>query len=129
MEEKPYSVNFAVSLMWEEKSGALRRVGGRCLNLSPEGMRIETRDRLGTGTAVLVLSPFGRMGYATVRYCRLEAMKCMIGLSFSRAYALEEPARRRILEKVLVPRDADEDAAGAAARTMRTVRMPADATA
>ena len=104
MREERHPVSFAVSLMWQEKSGAMRRVGGRCLNLSPEGMRMDTRDRVDAGTVVVVLSDeFGRMGHATVRHCRRDGMKYAIGLKFSSAFALSDPVRRKILARVLKP--------------------------
>jgi hypothetical protein len=88
--------------MWQEKSGAVRRISGRCLDLSSEGIKIETRDRLDTGTAVLVSSQeFGRMGHATVRYSARDKMRCLVGLKFGAAFGLSDPARRRILDRVL----------------------------
>jgi hypothetical protein len=104
MREKRYAVSFAITLMWEEKSGAVRRARGRCLDLSPEGMRIETRERVDPGTTVLVASDqFGRMGHATVRYYRREMLNASVGLRFSTVYGLEDPGRRKILTTVLDP--------------------------
>jgi len=78
----------------------VRRTNGRCLDLSPEGMKIETRDRLDTGTVVTVQSgEFGRMGHATVRHVNREKMQCLVGLKFGAAFGLGDPARQKILER------------------------------
>jgi hypothetical protein len=103
MREKRYPVNFAVHLTWQENQGATRRVAGRCLDLSAEGMRIELRDHLAAGATVLLeSSEFGRMGHALVRYCRREKMQYRAGLRFVTAFQLSEPARQRVLDSVLI---------------------------
>jgi len=100
MPEERYSVSFSVALGWADKSGLVRRTNGRCLDLSPEGMKIETRDRLDTGTVVTVQSgEFGRMGHATVRHVNREKMQCLVGLKFGAAFGLGDPARQKILER------------------------------
>ena len=45
---------------------------------------------------------FGRMGNATVRYCRREGMKYVVGLQFSTAFGLSDPVRKAALDKVLL---------------------------
>ena len=45
---------------------------------------------------------FGRMGHASVRYCRRESMKYFVGLQFSAPFELGDPVRRKILEGVLI---------------------------
>jgi len=103
--EERYAVSFPISLMWEE-AGTVRRILGRCVDLSPEGIKVEARDRVNTGTAVLVSShQFGRMGQATVRHVQRDKMQCVIGLKFGTAFGLGDPARRKILEQVLSPDD------------------------
>ena len=88
--------------MWQEGSGAPRRLTGRCLDLSSEGARIETKDRLSPGTTVTVSSnEFGRMGHSVVRYCRRDAMRYLIGLKFGAPFGLGDPARQKILAHVL----------------------------
>lgn len=102
MREERYPVSFSVCLMWQEKSGAVRRVNGRCVDLSPEGMKVEMRDRVEAGTSVLVSSrEFGRMGHATVRHSTRDRMRCLVGVSFGSAFGLSDPARRKILGSVL----------------------------
>ena len=100
--EDRYAVSFPVSLTWEEKPGVVRRINGRCVDLSPAGIQVETRERVNPGTVLLVsCDVFGRMGHATVRHSRRDKMTCLLGLKFGAAFSLSDPARRRILEGVL----------------------------
>jgi hypothetical protein len=100
--EERYHVDFQVFLSWQDSKGDVHRVSGRCLDLSPAGLRIETRDTFATGQLVLVqCEQFGRMGNASVRYCRRGPMQYSVGLQFSIVFGLGDPVRRRILEKVL----------------------------
>ncbi len=97
-----YQVDFTVFLSWQDRGGAVRRVRGRCLDLSSAGIRIEARDKLTLHQMVLVQSDqFGRMGHASVRYCRREPMSYSIGLQFSAPFGLGDPVRRKTLEGVL----------------------------
>lgn len=108
MREQRFSVSFAVHLTWQQKSGAIQRVTGRCVDLSPEGMQIEIRDRLETGVTVLVASDdFGRMGQALVRYCRRDKMRYFAGLRFGTVFKLGDPVRQKILTRVIAPADPD----------------------
>ena len=43
--EERYPVDFQVFLTWE-KNSVTQRVVGRCVDLSPSGARLETRDKL-----------------------------------------------------------------------------------
>ena len=102
MREARFSVNFAVSIMWQTKSGLVRRITGRCVDLSPDGIGVEATDRLDKDVMVLVTShEFGRMGMANVRYCQRYAMKCVIGMRFGAPFGLGDPARKKILERVI----------------------------
>ncbi len=106
--EERYAVSFSVSLTWEEKSGLVRRINGRCIDLSPEGIKVEARERVESGTMVLVTcDEFGRMGLATVRYSRRDKINCMLGLRFGAAFSVSDPARRKILAGVLQRETAD----------------------
>jgi hypothetical protein len=121
MKEERYSVSFSVFLMWEPKTGPVRRMMGRCVDLSPEGMKIEARDRLEKGTLVMVTSDeFGRMGHAIVRYCQRDKMVCIVGLKFGTAFGLSDPARQKILGSVISLEDPDALRAGLS-RGARTV--------
>jgi hypothetical protein len=120
MNEERYSVSFSVALGWVDKGGLVRRLNGRCVDLSPEGMKIETRDRLETGTVVTVQSDeFGRMGHATVRHVQRDKMQCLVGLKFGAAFGLGDPARRKILDRVLRPDSASESRPGVPVRGAR----------
>lgn len=81
----------------------IRRAAARCVDLSASGARVETREALEIRTIVLVTSDqFGRMGNATVRYCRREGMKYIAGLQFSTAFGLSDPVRKAMLDQVLL---------------------------
>jgi hypothetical protein len=98
--EERYPVDLQVFLTWH-KNGVAQRVVGRCVNLSPSGARLETRDKLETHSTVLVHSEqFGRMGLASIRHCTRKGMKYDVGLQFNTAFGMSSPTRRRVLEQV-----------------------------
>jgi Tfp pilus assembly protein PilV len=98
--EERYRVDFQVFLAWH-KNGVAQRVAGRCVDLSPSGAKLETRDKLETRSTVLVHSEqFGRMGLASIRHCTRQGMKYDVGLEFSTAFGMSSPTRRKALEKV-----------------------------
>jgi hypothetical protein len=106
MREERFQVSFSVSLLWQEKSGEIRRLAGRCVDLSSEGISVEVKDRVSLGAAVQVESKeFGRMGHAIVKFCRRDQMRYQIGLMFTAPFGMSDPARRKILERVLLPAD------------------------
>ncbi len=99
--EERFDVDFPVQLSWQAGT-IVRRVAARCVDLSASGAKLETRDQVPPGTAVLVHSGhFGRMGLAAVKYCKRNTMKYEIGLHFGMALQLSHPARRRILEGLI----------------------------
>jgi hypothetical protein len=113
MREERFKVSFSVSLMWQEKSGEISRLAGRCVDLSSEGISVEVKDRVSPGVVVQVESKeFGRMGHAIVRFCRRDQMRYVIGCKFSAPFGISDPARRKILERVLLPADSVDDTAG-----------------
>jgi len=98
--EERYPVDFQVFLSWQA-NGVTRRVAGRCVDLSPSGARLETRDKLEARTTVLVHSEqFGRMGLASIRHCTRLGMKYDVGLQFHTAFGMSSPMRRQALEQV-----------------------------
>ena len=106
MREERFQVSFSVSGMWQEKAGAIRRLTGRCVDLSTEGIAVEAKDRISLGAAAQVESKeFGRMGHATVRFCRRDQMHYLIGFRFSAPFGVGDPARRKVLERVMLPAD------------------------
>lgn len=119
--EPRFRVDFPTYLNWQDKKGTIRRAGARCVDLSASGARVETRDPLDLRSMVLVTSDqFGRMGNATVRYCRREGMKYIVGLQFSTAFGLSDPVRKAALDKVLLKPNKTENAPAA------SVEEPAD---
>jgi PilZ domain len=100
--QERYKVDFQIFLSWEQKNGTILRIPGRCLDLSAIGAKLAATDRIDERSTVLVHSDqFGRMGNATVRYCFRNGMKYAIGLEFCSVFSITDPARRKILEKVL----------------------------
>jgi hypothetical protein len=107
--EQRHRVDFPVFLSWEQKNGVVHRVPGRCVDLSPSGARLETRDRLEPRTTIAVQSEqYGRMGMASIRYCTRHGMKYIVGLEFSAVSGLSDPVRKKIMENVLRPQAALE---------------------
>jgi hypothetical protein len=104
MRPERFTVSFSVSLMWQEKSGEVRRLVGRCVDFSSDGIGMEAKDRVSIHTAVQIESKeFGRMGHAIVRFCRRDKMRYQIGCRFTAPFKTSDPARRKILERVIVP--------------------------
>jgi PilZ domain-containing protein len=100
--EKRYEVDFPVFLSWQVND-AVHRVMARCVDLSPSGAKLETKDRLEIRTAVLVHSEhFGRMGMASIRYCVRKVMKYEVGLEFSVNFGLSDPVRQQTLARVVL---------------------------
>jgi hypothetical protein len=98
--EERYPVDFQVFLTWD-KNGVMQRVVGRCVDLSPSGAKLETRDKLDARSIVLVHSEqFGRMGLASIRHCTRQGMKYDVGLEFNTAFGMSSPSRRKVLERV-----------------------------
>lgn len=101
--EERYEVDFPVFLSWEA-GNTIHRVMARCVDLSAVGAKLETRDRLDVRASILVHSEkFGRMGTASIRHCARKGMKYEIGLEFSFAFGLGDPARQKILGSVMKP--------------------------
>ena len=97
-----FKVEFPVFLAWQDRQGVPRRLTGKCVDLSAAGAQVETKDQLPSQTMVLVTSEcFGRMGHATVRYCRRDGMKYRVGIHFTSLMQLSDPMRRSILETVI----------------------------
>jgi len=72
------------------------------VDLSPSGAKLATQHRLEPRSQILVHSEaFGRMGMASIRYCRREGMKYSVGLEFGAVFELSDPVRKKILDRVL----------------------------
>ena len=87
----------SVHLAWQEKSGAPQRITGRCVDLSSEGMQIEIRDRLNTGTDRLVAA-MNSAGWAILWSGTVGATKCDTGRA---AFRHRFPAGRSCAAKIL----------------------------
>jgi hypothetical protein len=97
-----YHVDFPIHISWQDGAGQIRSAAARCRDLSASGLHAETKDPFTPHTLVLVQSGiFGRMGNASVRYCRREGMKYAVGLHFSSSFELSDPVRKKLLERVL----------------------------
>ena len=92
--EPRYQVDFQLRIALHDRTGAMRQVAGRCTDLSASGLQIEMRDPVEVRSTVTLSSEqFGRMGHASVRYCRRISMKYVVGLHFSVQFKLADPAR------------------------------------
>ncbi len=101
--EPRFRVDFPTYLNWQGKNGIVRRVRARCVDLSASGARVETAEALELRSMVLMTSDqFGRMGNATVRYCRREGLKYIVGLEFCTVFGLGDPLRKAALNKVML---------------------------
>jgi hypothetical protein len=99
--ELRHAAGFHVQLSFTDRNGSTLRVAGRCTDFSASGMRVETRDRLEPNSTVVVTSTeLGRLGHATVRYCRRETMRYIVGLHFYAQIKLGGHARSSLLRKV-----------------------------
>jgi hypothetical protein len=100
--ETRYSVDFPVFLTWQDRLGAVRRLPARCSNLSASGAHVETTDPFAPYTQVLVSSEnFGRLGHASIRYCRRQGMRYRIGLQFTSALVLSDAMRKKMLAQAI----------------------------
>ena len=99
--EERFEVDLPVQLSWQVGSN-LRQAKAQCAELSASGARLEIAEPIPRGTNVLVHSQhFGRMGLASVQHCKREKMTYEIGLRFSIALHLGDPARRALLDALI----------------------------
>ena len=96
--ENRQSLVCALQLSWQATGGETRTVRATCLDISPQGARIECSQKIGARTNVyLQAAAYGLMGNASVRYCRPNGLKYHIGLEFTWAAALAEAGRKKAL--------------------------------
>jgi hypothetical protein len=96
--EARYQVDLQVYLTWQDPQGMVRRAPGRCVDLSASGAHIKTIDPLAPQSSVILDSQrFGRIGHATVRYCRRAVMRYEVGLLFSTPLVLCDALRQEIV--------------------------------
>ena len=89
-----------VRVSWHTRSGELKTVRAKCLDISPEGARIECDQPMELRSNVYLQAPgHGLMGNASVRHCSGSGLKYIIGLLFSSAASLADQGRKRCIEK------------------------------
>ena len=87
-----------IQISWQARSGELKTVRAKCLDISEEGARVTCDQPIDLRTNVYLQGPaFGLMGNATVRYCRRSGLKHTIGLMFSSAASQADTGRKRCL--------------------------------
>jgi|SRR5580658_921555 hypothetical protein len=87
-----------VQISWQARSGEMKTMRAKCLDLSDLGARIECEFAIDFRANVYVQAPaYGLMGNATVRYCRRSGMKHFIGLMFSSAASQADQGRKRLI--------------------------------
>ena len=88
----------AVKVSWQDRSGEIKMIQAKCLDLSDQGARIECIQPIEVRTNVYLQAPaFGLMGNASVRYCLRTATKHIVGLLFSSAVSQADEGRKRCL--------------------------------
>jgi hypothetical protein len=89
----------AIQVSWQTRSGEMKTIRAKCLDLSDLGARIECEPAIDFRTSVYVQAPaHGLMGNASVRYCRRSGMKHIIGLMFSSAASQADQGRKRLIQ-------------------------------
>jgi hypothetical protein len=90
----------AVQVTWQVRTGEVKMVRAKCVDLSDLGVRIECDQPIEVRTNVYVQAPaFGLMGNASVRYCRRSGIKHIVGLMFSSAASQADMGRKRCLDQ------------------------------
>jgi hypothetical protein len=95
-ERRPFQS--VVQISWQNRSGEMKTIRAKCLDLSDQGARIECEQPIDFHTNVYLRAPaHGLMGNATVRYCRRSGMKHFVGLLFSSVASQAEEGRKRLI--------------------------------
>ncbi len=88
----------AVQVSWQTRSGEMKTVRAKCVDLSEQGARIECEVPFDLQTTVYVQAPaYGLMGNASVRYCRRSGVRHIVGLLFSSVVSQADRGRKRCL--------------------------------
>lgn len=96
--EERYPLKCAVQISWQRATGESCTTRATCLEVSLHGARVECTEPLVARSSVYISAmTYGLMGNATVRYCRRQGMKYVIGLEFTWAAALAEEGRKQML--------------------------------
>ena len=88
----------AVQVSWQTRSGEMKTIRAKCVDLSDLGARIECDAPIDLHTNVYLQAPaYGLMGNASVRYCRRSGIKHIVGLLFSSVVSQADQGRKRCL--------------------------------
>jgi hypothetical protein len=89
-----------VQVSWQMRSGEMKTVRAKCVDLSEQGARIECELPIELQTNVYLQAPtYGLMGNASVRYCRRNGIKHIVGLLFSSVVSQADRGRQRCLDE------------------------------
>jgi PilZ domain-containing protein len=95
----PFDAQMQVS--WKDARGQVQNLRAKCLDLSAEGVRLETDTPIPARTSVTLQSPrYGGLGTASVRHCVRRALKYSVGLEFTSLLALAGSGRKRCLDEI-----------------------------
>jgi hypothetical protein len=97
--EERYPFTCALEISWQRATGETCTIRATCREVSQHGARVECSEPLEVRSIVFLNTmKYGLMGNATVRYCRRQGMKYVVGLEFTFAVALAEEGRKRALQ-------------------------------
>ncbi len=78
------SVAIPIVISWEDMDGLTQHSQGRCLDLSPGGLRVELKDPLHAPTRIKFrVLETGATGVAVVRHCQRRRSKYVVGAQFT----------------------------------------------
>ena len=87
--------NAPVSLYWEDNSGATQYARGVCVDISAEGLRIELAQPLVPPKHIRFrIDEIHLQGSGSVRYCRSQPPKTVLGIEFTGGIRLIAEALR-----------------------------------
>ena len=96
-ERRPFRCPVQVS--WQTRAAGPRTISAKCVDLSPQGARLECAEAIDVRTNVYLQAPdHGLLGNATVRYCVRKGLKYDVGLLFSSVASQADQGRKRILD-------------------------------
>jgi hypothetical protein len=89
--DERYPFTCALQISWQRSTGESCTMRATCREVSLHGARVECDEPLEVRSNVYLNTlSYGLMGNATVRYCRRQGMKYVVGLEFTFAVALAE---------------------------------------
>jgi hypothetical protein len=89
----------AVLVSWQTSTGEMKTIQGKCVDISDQGARIECEAPIDLRTTVyLRAAGYGVMGNASVRFCRRDGTKHIVGLLFSSVASQAEQGRKNLIQ-------------------------------